>query len=706
MRWFGWLALALCLTAAAPAAVRQIAPGDAVQPLLDAAQPGDVLHFQAGRHRGTYVIENGGEPGRPLVLEGAPGAVLDGSVDFQPQWVPADDVAAGVWRTPIPFEPFTVTADGKILTMLREDRVDPDKVSNQAWHWPTLFRDGVGPSKWDGVRALALYRRGPGDLLVRFKDQLDPRTLTMTFAPRTPILALDGADRVVIRNLTMQYGAYGVLVEHSLGTVIEGCTIGACDYSVWLGEGSSHATVRGNEMFLAPYSGADPWRAGAWDNWQAHKTGGHYDRFGVEIRHSVGYHRVHDNYIHDHWDGIEDVGQPGENVGLRIHHNHLQTMIDDGLEPNGAEEDCSWDNNLVEGCICGFRIKSVQRGPLYAYRNLFLNNKEDYRNYGEVTLQPAVVYVYHNTCTAAPGIQSNKVFGIGTPRYHYYNNLFWCVFPWANSGKSVDPNWQGDYNVWLRRGNDQRWDQTKDILLKLGLDAHSLFAADKPGFRGERDLALTADSPARGRGGDLRKLIGAELPGLSGGPTPDCGALEFGQPMPVLPRPAELALDPPAGTWPAADVVRKDPWSGPNLLSNGDFAQGFEGWNGYSKEAHAVAEGPQRPIARWVTFTAPPRKDLQRTLPVEAGHDYVLVYLSRQSTFSDFRVIVRNVKDSRYLTQGQASGSERWRRTVLRFAATGDPLRLELSPRSDGRCDLAGLAVYEAPKVLAGRDDE
>jgi len=704
MRLAGWLALGLAIGVAAPGKVVEIAPGTAVQPLLDAAQPGDTLRFKAGLHRGHFSLESGGEPGAPLVIEGEPGAILDGSQDFVPQWAPATDVADGVWRTKIPFEAFTVTAAGKIITMLREDRVDPEKVSNPAWHWPVIFRDGVGPSKWDGVKALALYRREPGELLVRFKDQLDPRTLAMTFAQRQPIIALDGADRVVIRNLRMQHGAYGVMVENSLGVVVEQCVIGPCDYGVWLGEGSSHATIRGNELFFNAYSGSDPWERGSWDNWQAHKTGGHYDRFGVQIRRTLGYHRIHDNWIHDHWDGIEDVGQPGENNGLDIHHNHIQTCMDDGLEPNGGEVDCAWHDNLVEGCICGFRIKAPRRGPLYAYRNLFRHNKEDYRNYGEVTLQPAQVYVYQNTCTANTGIMSNKVFGIGTPNYHYFNNLFYCQSPWGNSGKSVDPNWHGDYNVWLRRGDSGGWDQTKALLLKLGLDTHSLFGTAEPGFESESSFSLTAHSPARGRGGDLRKLVAQPLPGLSDSPTPDCGALQFGEPMPVLPRPDAVALDPPAGTWPAADVVRKDPWSGPNLLSNGDFAKGFEGWNGKDDKAHAIAPGTARSAKQYVVFTAPPRKDLNRMLPAEPGHDYVLVFDSRQSTFSDFRVIVRNVKDSRYVTQGQASGAERWRRTILRYSATGDPLRLEFSPRSDGRCELANLAVYEAVAVVEDED--
>src|SRR5207253_643284 len=112
---------------------------------------------------------------------------------------------------------------------------------------------------------------------------------------------------------------------------------------------------------------ADPYTEGAWDNWLAHKTGGHYDRQGVFMNKTVGGHEIHDNYIHDVWDGIQDFGEPEENRGLRVHHNRIFNVSDDGLEPNGGEIDCRWHDNIVESCICGFRIKSPTRGPLYAY---------------------------------------------------------------------------------------------------------------------------------------------------------------------------------------------------------------------------------------------------------------------------------------------------------------------------------------------------
>jgi hypothetical protein len=247
---------------------------------------------------------------------------------------------------------------------------------------------------------------------------------------------------------------------------------------------------------------------------------------------------------------------------MRIHHNLIVDVSDDGLEPCGAEEDCHWNDNIIIGARCGFRIKVPRVGPMYAYRNIFFNNGEDFRNFGDPNLLPARVYVYHNTSTARSATVSNKIPAIGTPNYHYFNNLFWCNYWWKNVGKSPEPNWKGDYNVYVRREDGNAWNDGKALAAKLGLDAHSVWTTDAPGFvdANSRDVRLTETSPARGRGADLSKLFGKPLPGCEPGyftgSAPDCGAIQFGKPMPVLPRKPSDVNAPPAGTWPPEPSTR------------------------------------------------------------------------------------------------------------------------------------------------------
>lgn len=714
-------ALLMALCAPAQAAVLHVAPGgkagadgsadaplQSVQSALDRAQAGDTVRLAPGVYRERVAFKSSGKYLQPVTLEGEPGAILDGSENIALDWQLAPDIAPATYRAKIAFEPFTVTADAKIVTMLREDRVSPGKASAPAWEWRAIFQNGVGPSKWAGVKALALYLRKPRELIIRFQNDLDPRKLPMTVAPRDPIIHIKGFNRAVVRGLTLRNAAYGVLIEDSLGSVVEQCTVGPVDYGVWLDSGADRSTIRFNELFMAPYAGADPKGEGAWDNWQAHKRGGHYDRFGVQIHNTLGGHEVHDNWIHDTWDGIEDRGAAGQNRGLRIHHNLIQNVSDDGLEPNGAEEDCRWHSNIVNHSICAFRIKAPTAGPLYAYRNIFFNNGEDFRMYGEVELKPARVYAYHNTSTSAPAYSTNKVFGIGTPRYHFWNNLFWCSYWRKDLGQSVEPNWKADFNVLARRGQDARWDTGRALAQASKLDEHSLWTTSA-GFSeaSKLDVSLTADSSARGHGMDLSKWPEGALPGCEpgyfAGAAPDAGALAFGQPMPILPRkPSQLGATeaPPAGSWPGAqaEAEQEQQMAQEPVLENGGFELGLEGWGKADAAALAIKTEGAFEGAKYLQITSAKRVELGRAISgLIPGRAYVLTFGARRCSIADMRIIVRDMGNQKYLaTSKVADAGQEWKAFTLRFVASAELAGLEISARSAGTCELDGFAVARA----------
>jgi predicted SnoaL-like aldol condensation-catalyzing enzyme len=551
------------------------APLASIQEALDRATAGDTVHLLPGLYRERVSFKHSGEYQRPVTLEGEPGAILDGSEPVMLRWTRADDIAPDVWRAPVPFLARTVIAEGKLVTALWEWRVDPETQKDPKWHWPSIFRDGIGPTRddgavsgWDGVKALVMYRHEPKELLIRFEDGRDPNATPITISPDEPIVSIMGVNRCVVRGLALRNGEEGVRIEKSVGSVVERCTIGPGEFGVWLREGADRCTVRFNEIFMDPFSGASSKLKGSWDNWLAHKTGGFSDRNGVLMVATVGGHQIHDNFIHDHWDGIEDYVDMNEETGiyaaagrdhnLNVHHNRIVDCSDDGLEPNGEEVNCEWHDNIVEGCMCGFRIKAPRVGPLYAYRNIFFDNGEDYRNFGggEI-MRPAPVFVYHNTSDARAAISHMAATGVGTPQYHFENNLFWCALPFWVSNDSLLPNWMADHNVYVRLGEHERWRERKEAVLDREQDLHSKWVEDGlPGFVdfAKHDVRLTADSPARGQGADLSTLFGKPLPGCApgyfSGAAPDAGALQFGEPMPTLPRRPEDVTCPPAGSWP------------------------------------------------------------------------------------------------------------------------------------------------------------
>ncbi|MBI4978003.1 MAG: right-handed parallel beta-helix repeat-containing protein [Spirochaetes bacterium] len=541
-----------------------------IQEALDKAGPGTTVHLASGVYRERIRFNEGGIVHFPVTLEGESGAVIDASDPLDLNWVSAADIGPGVYKTSLTTPVITVTADGKIVTILDEKRVDPDYVAKVLakgknkealgvvpenvftadWAWPAIFQKGIGPSGWEGVKALAIYSEKRKELIIRFKGDLDPRTMRMTVARRLPAITISGADRCVVRGLTIRNGWQGVLIERSLGSVVEDCRIEITDHGVYLGPGADRCTIRFNDISQDPYAGASPKMTGWWDNWLAHKVGGFYDRIGIEIHATIGGHVIHDNDIHDDWDGIEDTGKVGENRDLDIHHNRIFRVADDGLEPNGAGENCRWHDNWVEETCCGFRIKTIKAGPLYAYRNIFFNNGEDYRCF--VPQYPAEVYVYHNTSTSAVAVTYNKVQGIGTPKYWFLNNIFWCERWW--SGGDLKPNWHGEHNIIVRRGANSDWDKKKSLAAELGIDQKSLWLEGDPGFMDaeKKDARLREDSPARGRGGDMAALTGKKLPGFESAPNvSDAGALRYGDPLPIFPRKRGTFDVPAAGSFPA-----------------------------------------------------------------------------------------------------------------------------------------------------------
>ena len=528
-----------------------------IQAGLDAAGAGDTVRVHPGVYVERLETRRPGEPGRPIVLEGVDGAIVDGRKPTTLAWKRADDLGEGVYETPFDFNPMMVTVDGKMLVLLNPSRVQPSAKTEPEWVWTHIFKHGIR-DRWDGVRGLALYLEQEQRLIIRLDQGAPPDAAQITVAPAGPAVQLSHDD-VVVKNLEIRNSEIGIKVDNAERVEIADCLIGPTAEGIWLGEGTADGKVHHNEITQNPYS---VYEAGslAWDTWLAHKSGGYWDTRAIYIYRTQGGHEVHDNYIHHHWDGISDVhwlqwnstaeqrmGWAHFNQDLNIHHNRLNLMNDDALEANGAEVNNRWHHNLISNARCAFRVKAVDVGPMYIYRNLFVDNNEDIRFFGSLELNPAEVYVYHNTSTSDAAITSNKIHGIGTPNFHVYNNLFYPKKWWHNSGESVDPNWSGDHNAYLFRSDVTREaiDEMKQKAVDYGLDGSSVWsyaATSTVSKISAGDLTLSEMSPAREAGVVLSDVIERQLPDepgyASGGRRPDAGAIPFGAAMPQIPRPA------------------------------------------------------------------------------------------------------------------------------------------------------------------------
>jgi hypothetical protein len=573
-------------------------PYRSVQAALNVAGPGDTVHVKPGVYQERIEFKNGGTSGNPVILEGEPGAIIDGSDPVTLNWQAATDVGAGVYRASVDFMPWTISVDGKLITTLDERKVSPDSklpVHNN-WvpqTWPDIFVNGVGPSKWDGVVGVAMYQSREKSLLVRLKNGVDPRQCAITVARKRPCINVRGRDFCTIRSITTRYASYGISIQNSYGSVIEGCRIGSVDFGIDLNENADHCVVRYNDISYDPYCGADCKRNGEWDAWQACKTDGFSDRIGIKLYCTKGGHDIHDNYVHDEWDGIDTsdisyegrphhVGNAQTNQNVLIHHNYLNNIFDDAIETAGPLANGQYYQNIFRNSRCGFRIKGPTLGPIFSYKNIFIDNIEDYRNFGERSQfspsdpaeSQAEVWVYQNTSTSRCAINMNYSKGdnsiITAPNYHYYNNLFWCQ-TWVGRARSFPlPDWHGDYNVYVKAGRaahypwpvdkliytmsndlsqsslDKQWAAGIELARAAGLDRNSTWIDDaSPGFVNPAagNFALREESVARSKGFDLSQMrtrSGNALPGCERryfrGDRPDVGALQYGEPMLKIPR--------------------------------------------------------------------------------------------------------------------------------------------------------------------------
>ncbi|MDR1010738.1 MAG: right-handed parallel beta-helix repeat-containing protein, partial [Opitutaceae bacterium] len=457
-------------------------PRRSIQKAMDAAQPGDTVRLLPGIYRERLTLTKGGEYAAPITLEGMDGAIIEGSEEAALTWTPAPDVAPGVYRTPLAFLPRCAVVDGKQMVLM-----DASRFANAA-AISKLFKNGFERGGWKYIKGAGLYLPEKKELIVRFDRDADPSKMQFILAPDAAVVRIDGANRIVLRNLELRHAHHGVMILNSVGSVVENCYINRTRDGITLTFGADSCTIRFNRITQTPLganngttviSGAkqvrdDKWSQ-AWDLWKAHKTHGYYDCKGINMDRSTGGHRIHDNHIHDHWDSIATRGWDKwetdaadrmafiqYNRGVDVHHNLIERANDEGLELNDGGIDQKWHHNVIINVRCGTRFKPIDKGPLYFYGNIFKDNGEDIRFYGERELNPSVVYIYNNSSNAAQAIMSNKVRGIGTPGFHVYNNLFWIERWWGKTGDGVvEPNWKADYNVFIRRGVSSSWNDMR-----------------------------------------------------------------------------------------------------------------------------------------------------------------------------------------------------------------------------------------------------
>lgn len=536
-----------------------------IQHGLDNAQPGDTVELAPGVYHERVKFVRSGDYLKPIRLNGPRTAIIDGTVDFAQNWKKIPQYGPKAWHTRVPdiFFPkslrnpgsgLAVAPEGLIIQLFERRVKDMKSAKNDkrtTWYAPILMTKGIGRTGFNFIKALAMYRPKTRDVVVAFGDGRDVSKAGLKFSPPIPSITIDGVNRCVVSGITIRHAWKAVLITNSMGSVVEDCRILRSDRGVELGRGSDRCIVRFCDISMDPVFRCDPKLKGAWDAaWPGHKRGGYWDRIGINMLNTVGGHQIHDNYIHNHWGGIQDYGAPEENLCINVHHNRIDEIEDDGLEPNGSGKYCLWHHNHVTRSRCGFRIKDINQGPMFAFGNVFFNNNEDFRNFVGSNHPKTFFIAYHNTSITRAAINNNKVkMPPGSPNYCFFNNIFVCDKIY---GGTHAVNWRDAGNVYIRRTPGNGWDESIESAKKHGFKSTSKFLKDlDSGVKNPRngDFTISENSPARNSAIDLTAF---NLPGVDEfyRNTKDCGAVPYGNEMFKTARKPSEVSHVSAGAWP------------------------------------------------------------------------------------------------------------------------------------------------------------
>ncbi|MBN1672067.1 MAG: hypothetical protein JXR37_13595 [Kiritimatiellae bacterium] len=546
---------------------------------VDAAMPGDTVHVRPGVYRGTVVFLRSGEPGRPIVLEGEKGAILDGG-EVVTGWTPAPEVGEGVFKKtlnragwPVPHLPCNLTWDNKLVLRINDgnmkggagfDRLKAPREANE----------------WDHIEAL--YGTKDKVTYLRFRDGRDPNTGEVAVGPHwqydsSATVRVIGKRHIVVRGFTIRNRTVGVALRRGASdNVVEnntilggkwGVLVGFCWWNLketGLAADPEHVDVepllchrnhiRRNAITLdfiaklAPIPALYASRRVRRWHWEQFKVFGDNDREAVALYNAGHDNRVYGNHIFEHWGGIQDwsVGKDWQSEQfsiprselcrrLNVYDNSIHDILDDALEPTGGGIDCEWHDNLLYRANVTIRQKGIRQGPTYIYRNRCAAPSATAVFYFADTR--ARIYFYHNSFSALRGITMPTRRAARAANTWWVNNIFSATELWAPVKSADTMQTHFDYN--LCAGSHFRQGVTWQDQPKANwLGGHNTILPDKKLWKdGDLDLTLPADSPARGKGIDLSKpwtLDGERHPPLPGmtpgyfkGARPDPGAAPY-----------------------------------------------------------------------------------------------------------------------------------------------------------------------------------
>jgi hypothetical protein len=548
------LALALITT---PLAAREVVllrgeertPYPGIQAALDQARPGDIVELADGVYHENPVFPRGGEAGRPITLRGKEGArpVIDGAdPELQApnqRWTPVEHQGRTFYTAQVPFRGRNL---GQAIGTWVSYHGKPGRHGCDALVAAYASLDGLA----EGMRFEGSFRKGE-TVTVNLQDGRNPNEVPLNIGRANAVLDLGLNSHLRVTNLELRNAGWSAIVAGEGSQELQGMAelddapaesrVACEDIEVsnliirnsFRGVSIGSAALRGLRLHrLVIANGTRPdwlWSAG-YKSGVGQAEGNNSDGlapvrgFAVRLV-NVREGEVSECLVSGQWDGFGLK----KCDGVRLHHNTLRDLMDDGVELESSDQkNIQFHNNHLYNVFAGLSVTSNFPGPMYLYRNVVEITHPGGRHFkpsygvksGHDSLGRAEnVKFYHNTFYGSTLNIWEKIRDEAEDRwtgYDFVNNVFYSPKQNANF-RGESPTATGAVNHW--EGNVYSLDQPEEpaaLHLPNLLEQFRGAVQENPDI--PRDLRLAEGSPALNSAPDYPAAKGwpdsqAEFPG-------------------------------------------------------------------------------------------------------------------------------------------------------------------------------------------------
>lgn len=487
-----------------------------IQEALDSAEPGDVVELSGGIYHENIRFPKSGTPDAPITLRGREGekVIIDGAepgLQSSPK---------GRWKR--------VEEDGTVY-FTTELPLDSGLPGVNTWISRHGFRGNHACDKliasYATLQALKDAPRGEGSfrdakqVYVRLERDEDPNQIGLSVGTAYAIVDLAGKSHIRLENLDLRNGG---MVGIRLGGKESYEDIGIEDVVVrncWTGiqsEGEGDAIGKKVRIARARVLNGVPdsweWHGGYIHGVGTYETAryeGPWQGTGISLE-NLEDSELYDSLVLGQWDGLKI-----RRNRVRVHHNTLGHILDDGIELESPfSANIEFYNNHIYDAWTGISVTSNTPGPIYVYRNLVettriqramnplaQSNGFSIKSGHDFAGKAENIKFYHNTFYANSYNVWEKTADPEPDRwkgYDFVNNIFFSHSPKANivfRGESESQS--GAENHW--ESNLYNIDRPREpgALTETGLAGQFVRT-----FSAGRDLRLRPGTPGKGSGSD------------------------------------------------------------------------------------------------------------------------------------------------------------------------------------------------------------